>query len=121
VDIIVDQKLDTSAFKSMYKTLTWTKLPRKLGPNHSEFFYSGVYSDDEKEIKVLLRPSLTMSVSESFKNRMAQNGAVPTEGYRGLLVDWGSSVEVKVPQIMFDEISGLANPLPIKNTQKIEW
>ena len=121
MDVITDNQLNTAVFKEVFQNLVWTKLPRVLGPNHTEFFYSGIYSDELKEIKVLLRSSLAMSVTESFKNRMPQNGAIPADSYKGPLVDWGSYVEVRVPQSLYDEAAALAKPLPKKQTQKIEW
>lgn len=121
MNLIVDNKLDTAALKQAFSTITWTILPRSLGPNHTEHFYTGQYSDDVKEIKIILRPSLTMSVTESFKNRMPQNGNIPQPGYVGPLVDWGSYVEVKVPESFLAEVKSVAQPLPVKQKQKIEW
>jgi hypothetical protein len=121
VDLIVDNQLDGNALKAMFGSIAWTILPRNLGPNHSEYFYTGHYSDEVKEIKIILRPSLTMSVTESFKNRMSQNGAVPPPEYRGLLVDWGQYVEVQVPASFLQNVIAVAKPLATKQKQKIEW
>ena len=121
MNVIIDNELDVEAFKFIYKTLTWTKLPRNLGINHSEFFYSGLLNNEEKELKILLRSTLTMSVTESFKNRLPMNGDIPPDGYKGQLVDWGFYLEVQVPQEMFDEIASISQPLVSKKVKKIEW
>lgn len=100
--------------------LYWTKYPRKLGKDFSEFFYSGNFEDEKRIVKVTIRPSLWMSVSESFKN-LKPNGKTPEDGYTGTLVNCGTSVEVQVDENFRKNIEAISKPPKEKLIQKVFW
>jgi hypothetical protein len=52
---------------------------------------------------------------------MPNDGSIPSDTYRGQLVDWGSSVEVKVDDKFLKEVDALASALAPKTTQVLEW
>lgn len=120
--IINDNKLDVKEFKEIFESISWIKLPRNLGKNHSEFFYSGKYETDDKKISITLRPSMVMAISETFKNRHPSDGSIPTESYRGPLVEWGGTIEVLMDAKFLKAVEKLAKPLmPREETQTISW
>jgi hypothetical protein len=119
--LIEDGKLNIEDFKKLFSSITWTKLPRNLGVNHKEYFYSGKYENPEMVVSVTIRPSMNMAISESFKNRMPMDGSIPPDGYRGPLVNWGSSVELMVDENFIKEVDNVAGQLMNKTIQKLEW
>jgi hypothetical protein len=118
--LIENNMLDVQVFKELMPTLKWIKYPRKLGLNHKEFFFSASLEDDQVSIRVMLRPSGWLQVSESFKNRMPNNGSIPVEGYKGHLVDWGSTVEVKASDTLMLAIEKLSKAPEIKKYQEVD-
>lgn len=106
--LIENNKLNIQEFKETFSSISWTRLPRQLGPNHTEYFYSGLLETEDKRIQVTIRPSGVMALSETFKNRTPMNGSSPQPGYTGPLVDWGASVEVRVDKNFIDEVEAVA-------------
>jgi len=119
--LIENEKLNIEEFKSLAPTLNWLKLPRKLGPNHTEYFYSSKYEDSSTIIKVTIRPSLWMSVSESFKNRMPMDGSIPKPDYKGPVVEWGSYAEMAIDESVLNKIKEWAKPPANVPTQTMTW
>lgn len=119
--LIINSILDISEFKVLFPSIVWTKLPRTLGVDHKEYFYTGLYEDDEKRVNITIRPSKIMAISENFKKRMPQDGSIPKEGYNGMLVEWGSSTEVKIDDKLIAEIDMKAGLLAPRVKQVIEW
>jgi hypothetical protein len=119
--LIEDGKLNLEEFRATVPQLEWIKLPRVLGPNHTEYFYSAKFEDSSKIIKVIVRPSLWIAITESFKNRKSMDGSVPEEGYKGALVDWGSYIEAKVDENFIEKIKTLAKSPEERTVQTISW
>jgi hypothetical protein len=119
--LIENGKLNIDEFKAFFPNINWKRVPRKLGPNHSEFFHMGNYEDPEKIIAITIRPSKIMAVSETFRNRLPTDGSVPKEGYRGQLVDWGSTVEVRVDESFLKAVADAAKPMPVREHQTVSW
>jgi hypothetical protein len=116
-----NNKLNMDVFKDLFFSIKWTKLPRVLGPNHTDYFYTGVLEDAERRIAITVRPTQIMAVSENLKGRHPQNGAVPDENYKGMLVEWGYYVEVKVPDSFMKDLDEWSQ-VPIANAaQVLEW
>jgi len=115
--LIENGNLDFEEFKKFLNKLEWKKVPRKLGPDHSEYFYIANYEDEEKKIRIQVRPSLRMKVTESFKNRTI-HGNIPPEGYRGQLVDFGSTAEVLIDKSVIEKLKKIAKS-PDKNNTKV--
>lgn len=119
--MLIDQGLlDKDKFAELLPMIKWTKLPRKLGPDHKEFFYSGQYENAEKTVLVTIRPSLWMAISESFKNRKL-DGSIPEEGYKGQLVSWGASTEVRVDSNFVEKVDSLAQSMEKRVIQTVNW
>ena len=116
--LIKDGNLDFKEFKKFFMKLEWKKVPRKLGPDHSQFFYVAKYEDEEKIIKVTIRPSNVMQLSESFKNRVINTGKAPPKGYKGALADFGTTVEVRVDQSVITKLEKIAK-VREKNKNKV--
>jgi hypothetical protein len=119
--LINDSQLDIAKFREFFPQITWTKLPRTLGPDHKEFFYTGIYEDDEKRVNLTIRPSKIMAISETYKNRLPMDGGVPPENYRGAVVEWGASVELKVDDKFIAEVETVAQKLVPRTKQTLEW
>ena len=116
-----DNKLNMEVFKDLFFSIKWTKLPRQLGPNHTEYFYTGVLEDTERRIAITVRPTQIMAVSENLKDRHPQDGRVPDEAYKGFLVEWGFYTEVKVPDSFMKDLDEWSQ-VPTNNVaQTLEW
>jgi len=108
--LIKNGNLDFEELKSFFKELEWKKVPRKLGPDHLDFFYVGYYESDEKIVEIKVRPSLRMQVTESFKNRIATTGKEPPKEYKGILANFGSTIEVVIDKSVIEKLKKLAKP-----------
>lgn len=118
--LIENEQLNVAKFKEFFNKLSWTRVPRKLGVNHTDYFFIGTYEDDEIIVKASIRPSLRMQVFESFKNRTLE-GEIPPEGYKGRLCEWGSSLTVKVDESFFAKVKAVSSELQPVKMQKLEW
>ena len=116
-----DNKLNMDVFKGLFFSIKWTKLPRVLGPNHTDYFYTGVLEDNERRIAITVRPTQIMAVSENLKGRLPQNGAVPDENYKGFLCEWGYYVEVKVPDSFMKDLDEWSKVPVAHIAQVLEW
>jgi hypothetical protein len=119
--LIENGKLNVPEFKEFFDQIQWKRVPRSLGPNHSEFFHVGSYEDSDKIIAITIRPSKIMALSETFKNRMLNDGSVPPEGYKGQTNNWGTSVEVLVDDKFIQAVVEAAKPLPAREHQVLTW
>jgi hypothetical protein len=122
--LIENNKLNVQEFKEVFDSISWTRLPRKLGVNHTEYFYSGYWETPTFKVQITVRPSLVMALTETFKNRMVTDGSIPADGYRGQLVDWGSYIEMRVDQKFLDDVALRAVPKAepsSSNIDKLEW
>lgn len=119
--LIENNKLNIEEFKAFFDSINWKRVPRNLGQDHSEYFYIGSYEDDDKIVQVTIRPSKIMAVSETFKRRMISDGSIPPEGFKGQVVNWGSSVEVRVDDKFLEAVVKAAKPLPPRENQVLTW
>jgi len=119
--LIDNEKLNVDEFKKIAPNLDWLKLPRKLGPNHAEYFYCSRFEDDSTIIKITIRPSLQMSVSESFKNRMPMDGSIPKPDYKGPVVEWGGYIEMTIDEGVLSKVMGWAKDPENKSKQTMSW
>jgi len=118
--LIVKQKLNFSAFKRFYKKMAWIKTSRKLSDTKVDDFYIGRYEDKEMDIKVSIRPSMRMAVSESFKN-MTPTGEKPAKDYKGKLCEFGTTIEVIIDDKFLDKIAKEVKSDLTGETQRISW
>lgn len=119
--LIDDQKLNMKQFKEDFEVIAWKRVPRKLGPDHADFWYVGHFEDDERIIKVKISPSKRMAISESFKG-MTIHGKVPPENYKGQLCDWGYSVEVIINDNILDRIKSASADMTNEPTiDTVSW
>jgi len=118
--LIEKEQLNVQEFKEFFPKLSWTRVPRKLGLNHKDYFYIGLYEDEKVIVKASIRPSLRMQVFESFKGRTLE-GAVPPEGYKGRLCEWGGSVIVKVDEKFFEKVKEVSKEFTPTKTQMVSW
>lgn len=118
--LIKDGTLNQKKFKTFFKKLTWKKFPRDLSNVRNEFFYIGTYEDDKTIVKATIRPSNVMKLEETFKG-LDVNGEQPPQGYRGRTYEFGSTIEISVPDsFVKDVIANLQAPIDIK-TQSLNW
>jgi hypothetical protein len=120
LQLITNSKLDINNFKKTFKDLVWTKLPRKLGKDHQDFFYIAEYSDEEKYVKIVVKPHLEMCITESYKNYTIDGKPAP-ENYKGARCDWGHYTEVRIDNKLLDKIKKIAKNKKDKETQTITW
>lgn len=119
--LIKDGQLDVIQFKSFFDELKWVSKKRKTAQNKKpEVFYLGVYENAEKKISISVRPTLWMRVTESQKN-MTPSGEKPSENYKGPLVDYGTSVEVKIDQSIIDQILKVSKERERSKPQTVSW
>jgi len=118
--LINDGKLNLAGFKRFYKKINWIKAHRKLSENKSDSFFIGTFEDSKKKIKVVIRPSMIMMLSESFKN-MTEEGKKPDKSYKGKLCEFGTTIEVKIDDMFLDKIIELSKEHRNNETEKISW
>ena len=118
--LIENQQLNIEEFKSIFNDLSWYKLPRKLNQDHSEFFYIGKLDTPEKIIKITVRPSMCMQVEETFKN-MTLEGLTPPANYKGRLCEWGTTVEVRIDNLLLDKVKEVSQEYEKRKTQFVSW
>ena len=120
MELINEDKLNTELFKTIYSDLIWQRLPRQLGPNHQQYFYVGEYDDGIKTIRVQIRPSMWMKVTESYK-KYDKNGKEIDNKYTGQIYSFGKTVEVLIDDNVLDKIKKLAIPQNKNDIQRISW
>ena len=118
--LIKDGNLDFSEFRSVVKKLDWTKITRNLDGRRNENFFIGRYEDEFKVIKVSVRPSFKMQISESYKNKTA-DGKIPSKNYNGPLYNFGTTIEVEIDQSFIDELDKISVPAGIKDKKVFKW
>jgi hypothetical protein len=118
--LIKDKQLDINEFKRFYRQITWQKLPRQLNENHTDYFYIGQYEDEDRIIKITLRPNNSMQVSESFKGYSKDGHKLPShKKHEG--VNWGTTVQLRIDEKAFEKIKEIAKEKPKINTQFLTW
>jgi len=119
--LIKDQILNIKEFKQFFKKLDWVRVPRTLTQDHTDYFYVGLYEDEELLVKVSIRPSLYMQVFETFKNRTVE-GKVADKGTTSQrLVNWSSSVEVLVDDSFMKKVKSVAKEQKLNTHQTVSW
>ncbi len=118
--LITDGNLNLDEFKKVFKDLPWKKTPRWVGKKEESFYIVEV-EDDVKKIKISVRPSKRMQISEILKNYTVKGKPAP-EGYSGQIVEWGSTVEILVNDKFIDDIDKLSEPAkPSSVVKKLDW
>lgn len=116
-------ELNQNEFKQQFKEIDWVKVTRKIG-TAEEIWYTGHYEDDKKKVKAVVRPSLRMQLTETFKNMLA-NGTSPKKGQKPTktspFVEYGSTVQVLVDSNFISEVEKIAKEPTKKKIQKISW
>ena len=121
MQLIKDQKLNMTNFKKIFNTLDWLRVPRKLNQDVTDYFYIGKYEDEEKIIKVKVRPDMHMAVEETLKN-MTLDGKKPPKGaVSKKLCNWGASVEVLIDDSVLNRIKKIAKVIEAPTAQKVTW
>lgn len=108
IDFNPKPELNVIKLKQIVPTLKWTKKIRKMG-SISQIFYSGIYENEDKKIHISVRPSMMMRVIETFKNRDTEGRAIPEGKKPREIVNFGSTVEIRIDQSFLDKIASLAN------------
>lgn len=114
--LIKDNKLDVEEFKSIFNTLTWIKAPRHLSPKVTEYFYIGTYEDADKIIKIKLRPSKRLQITESTKGHDKYGNKISNGGH-----EFGQTIEVLAENSLIEKIHQAAKPLEPKTKQVVNW
>lgn len=117
--LIENDKFNLKEFKEKYKSLDWQRYPRKLGPNHTDYFYIGRYDDDDWSIKVKIRPSLRMDISESYKHCDEHGNKINASSKKKFT--FGKSVEVVIDSIFLDKIKKVSRECDSNKVQKVSW
>jgi len=118
--LIKDNQLNNAEFKKFFPKLSWERVPRELSKKHTDYFYVGTYEDKKVKIKASIRPSKIMQLSESFKG-FDKNGKKAPKGYRGETYEFGSTVEIQVPDKFIKEVDKASNKKNTNKTNKLEW
>ena len=118
--LIIDQQLNLEEFKGFYKQMNWKVMHRKLSDTISDTFYVGIYKDKKRNIKVTIRPSMVMMISESTKG-LTEKGKKPWFGYKGELFDFGTTIEVKIDDQFLNRIKEEASTDDGEQIQQVAW
>jgi hypothetical protein len=117
--LIEDGKLNLDEFKARFDEFTWIKVPRQLGPNHTDFFFVCKHEDEDWIIEIKTRPSKRMKVSESYKHCDIKGNIVPKETKEKFV--FGTTVEVVISDSVLDKISQVAKEKEKDGIQKIDF
>ena len=117
--LIEDGKLNITEFKARYKEFDWVRVPRKLGPDHKDFFYITSFEDEDWKIQIKTRPSMRMSISESYKHCDIRGKKVSRE-YTKEKYDFGTSIEITITDSTLEEIKKIAKELPPIQSQELD-
>lgn len=119
--LIEDNKLNIKKFKEFFPKLEWVRVPRTLTHDHTDYFYIGTYEDKDLKVSATIRPSMFMQLYETQKN-MTQEGKKPTTASKSLrLVNWSSSVEVKVDDSFVSKVKSVAKEQPVNKNEIVSW
>ena len=64
---------------------------------------------------------MRMAISDTYKRRLPQDGAVPSDTYKGVLVEWGGSAEIRVDSKFIAEVEAKAGALAPRIKQTLDW
>lgn len=117
--LIEDGKLNTQEFKARYSQFDWIRVPRQLGVDHKDFFYVASFEDEDWKISIKTRPSMYMSISESYKHCDVRGNRVDKE-YNKEKYEFGTSIEVKITDNTLEEIKKIAKELSPTKTQELD-
>ena len=109
---VSDTKLSSQGLKEHFDDIDWRRVPRKLGPNHKEFFYIGTYNDDERKIKLTLRPSGRVQIMESLLEILKD---------RSSYVNHGITVEVLISDEIRNKIKEASKEPDKHKIDTISW
>lgn len=115
--------LNEEELKNLLPKINWIKKIRKVG-SIEETWYRGDLEDNDRKIKLVIRPSMRMQVIETYKDRL-MNGVAPKKGQKPSkatpFVDYGCSCQVLVSEEFVNKIDQLAKDFKRKPLQKISW
>jgi hypothetical protein len=106
--------LNTSALKDYFNKINWIYVPRQLSEKFKDFFYIGTYQDDDRVIRIKVRPTKQANITESLVD------AVATSGGRGT-ANHGDYCCVKVEDSFLDKIKSVAKEMPRRKQQTLSW
>lgn len=118
--LIKDENFDFEKFKSFYLELDWIQVPRKLGVDHTDYFYIGKWEDEDDLIHIQIRPSMRMKVSESHKHCDRDGNKIPRDS-KDKKFEFGTTVEVLVNKGFVEKIKEIAKPKKENNIQRVNW
>lgn len=116
--LIEDGKLNIDEFKSRFRSFSWLKVPRELGVDHKDFFYIAEYNDDDWKISIKTRPSMYMSISETYKHCDVKGNKIDPNSTTKY--EFGSSIEVKITENTLKEINSIAKELEPTVNQELD-
>lgn len=119
--LIEDSTLNIKEFKTFFNRLDWVRVPRTLTQDHADYFYVGTYEDKDLRVKATIRPSLHMQLFETSKNLTLDGKKPKITNDRTKLVDWSSSVEVKVDDSFIEKVKSVAKEQELNPPQTITW
>lgn len=119
-ELIQNSKLNIKAFKEFFPNLDWIKAPRSLTSKHVDYFYIGKYEDEYKKVKIVIRPSGRMAITESLKNRDINTGEIPKKN-SAKVGDWGTYLEVIIDEKVLEKVREAAKTKPKMEKQTITW
>ena len=117
--LIENNKFNLKEFKKIYKSMNWKKVCRKTGSS-MDFFYIGILDNENKKIKVKIRPSMRMMVEETGKN-FDKNGIALKENYDGIKYEFGTTIEVLINEKFLSQIQKLCKDTNENNIEKVNW
>lgn len=111
--------LDTEVFKHEYANYTWYKVPRVLTQDHQDYFYIVKSDDTNSALKIVIRPSKMMAITETNKN-CDINGNTLEENSTKKKFEFSKYVEVKVGEKLLKEIDSISVNVENLQIQKVE-
>ena len=117
--ITKENTLDAVVFKERLAEFKWLRVPRNLTQDHQDHFYIVNYEDEDYKIRISIRPSKLMSVSESYKHCNLKGDRVSKE-YKGEKFTFGRNVEVQLGTNILTKIEDLSVDFKKEQIQKVE-
>jgi hypothetical protein len=119
VYLIQDNKLNVDHFKAFIEDKTWIRVPRALGAATS-YFYILKYEDEDKIVKLVLKPHKELCITETYKN-YTLNGEPAPKNTKAQTCEWGFYLEVVVDDNFIEHVQKVAEEQKKEQKQVLTW
>jgi len=119
--LIEDNLLNVKEFKKLVKKFKWVKYVKVTSPEKSETYYSATFKEGVREVKISIRPSGIMQISESEAKYNQMGKEVDLNTYKKEIFSFGTTIRVRLDDTFLKKIDKLAKPFKKDVLQDIKW